>query len=65
VTKASHSGRSFASRVAGSLLHAVDLQELVCEDVASYEALALSLATDAARSAVWPHVGAGRSWVAG
>ena len=44
-----YSGRSFASRVAGSLLHAVGLPELACEDVASYEALALSLATDAPR----------------
>jgi len=44
-----YSGRSFASRVAGSLLHAVGLPELVCENVASYEALALTLATDVPR----------------
>ena len=44
-----YSGRSFASRVAGSLLKTVGLPELVCEDVASYEALALALATDAPR----------------
>jgi predicted O-linked N-acetylglucosamine transferase (SPINDLY family) len=40
------SGRSFASRVAGSLLHAVGAPELVCADVAAYEALALALARD-------------------
>jgi len=44
-----YSGRSFASRVAGSLLHAVGLKQLVCETVVSYESLALSLATDAPR----------------
>jgi predicted O-linked N-acetylglucosamine transferase (SPINDLY family) len=43
------SGRSFASRVAGSLLHALGLPELVCDDVAAYEALAFDLARDAAR----------------
>ncbi len=40
------SGRTFASRVAGSLLKAVGLPELVCEDVESYEDLAFRLATD-------------------
>lgn len=44
-----YSGRSFASRVAGSLLKAVGLPELVCEDVAAYESLAFALATDAPR----------------
>ena len=44
-----YSGRTFASRVAGSLLKAVGLPELVCEDVATYEALALDMATDAPR----------------
>lgn len=39
-------GRSFASRVAGSLLHAVGLPELVTETLAGYEALALRLATE-------------------
>jgi predicted O-linked N-acetylglucosamine transferase (SPINDLY family) len=43
------SGRSFASRVAGSLLHAVGAPELVCADVASYQALALALGRDDAR----------------
>ncbi|MBX3603061.1 MAG: hypothetical protein KF863_20755 [Rubrivivax sp.] len=43
------SGRTFASRVAGSLLHAVGAPELVCDDVAAYEALALDLARDASR----------------
>ena len=44
-------GRSFASRVAGSLLHAVGLPELVTDDAAAYEALALELARDPARLA--------------
>jgi protein O-GlcNAc transferase len=39
-------GRSFASRVAGSLLHAVGLPELVTETLDEYEALALRLARD-------------------
>ena len=38
------SGQSFASRVAGSLLHAVGLPELVTSCLADYEALALQLA---------------------
>lgn len=41
------SGESFASRVAGSLLHAVDLPELVTESWSDYHALALRLARDA------------------
>jgi len=40
------SGQAFASRVAGSLLHAVGLPELVTTSVADYEALALKLARD-------------------
>jgi predicted O-linked N-acetylglucosamine transferase (SPINDLY family) len=44
-------GRSFAARVAGSLLHAIGLEELVTESVAAYEALALALARDPARLA--------------
>jgi len=44
-------GRSFAARVAGSLLHALDMPELVTETVADYERLALDLATDPARLA--------------
>jgi len=41
-------GRSFAGRVGASLLHAVGLPELVTESLPEYEALAQSLATDAA-----------------
>jgi predicted O-linked N-acetylglucosamine transferase (SPINDLY family) len=39
-------GRSFASRVAASALHAVGLPELVAHSLADYEALALRLAAD-------------------
>jgi predicted O-linked N-acetylglucosamine transferase (SPINDLY family) len=39
------SGESFASRVAGSLLRAVGLPELITTSLADYEALALRLAT--------------------
>src|SRR5207244_3040228 len=42
-------GSAFAARVASSLLHAVGLPELVTQSPADYEALALALATDAAR----------------
>jgi len=38
-------GRSFAARVAGSLLHAIGLPELVTGSLSEYEALALRLAT--------------------
>ena len=41
-------GSTFAARVAGSLLHAVGLSELVTTSVADYEALALKLARDPA-----------------
>jgi predicted O-linked N-acetylglucosamine transferase (SPINDLY family) len=41
-------GHSFAARVAGSLLHAVGLPELVTETLDEYEALALRLARDPA-----------------
>jgi predicted O-linked N-acetylglucosamine transferase (SPINDLY family) len=44
-------GQAFASRVAGSLLHAAGLPELVTADAAQYEALALALATDRPRLA--------------
>lgn len=44
-------GRSFAARVAASLLHAIGLPELIAETAADYEALALTLATDPARLA--------------
>jgi protein O-GlcNAc transferase len=42
-------GRSFASRVAASLLHAVGLPELITRDLAEYERLALMLAREPAR----------------
>jgi predicted O-linked N-acetylglucosamine transferase (SPINDLY family) len=38
-------GQSFAGRVAASLLRAVGLPELIADDLAGYEALALKLAT--------------------
>ena len=39
-------GETFASRVAGSLLHAAGLPELVTSTLAEYEGLALRLAED-------------------
>jgi predicted O-linked N-acetylglucosamine transferase (SPINDLY family) len=42
-------GASFASRVAASLLKALDLPELIAAGQEAYEALAISLATDASR----------------
>ncbi|MFT3813368.1 MAG: tetratricopeptide repeat protein [Acidovorax sp.] len=42
-------GAAFAGRVAASLLHAVGLPELVTENQADYEALAIALATDSTR----------------
>jgi protein O-GlcNAc transferase len=44
-------GSGFASRVAASLLHAIDLPELVVDGIADYEALALALASDPPRLA--------------
>jgi predicted O-linked N-acetylglucosamine transferase (SPINDLY family) len=44
-------GETFASRVAGSLLNAVGTPELVCRDLAHYEATVLELAADPARRA--------------
>jgi predicted O-linked N-acetylglucosamine transferase (SPINDLY family) len=44
-------GGSFAGRVASSLLHAVGLPELITEDLAAYEALAIALASDRERLA--------------
>lgn len=44
-------GRSFASRVAGSLLRAIGMPELITDNLADYEALALTLAQDPARLA--------------
>ncbi len=42
-------GRSFVARVAASLLHAIDLPELVADSAQAYEAKALELATDPAK----------------
>ena len=42
-------GNTFAGRVAGSLLHAIGLPELVTHSLADYEALALQLAANPAR----------------
>ena len=42
-------GATFAQRVAASLLHAVDLEALVCADQAAYRDTVLALAGDAAR----------------
>lgn len=46
-----HTGRSFASRVATSLLHAVGLPELITDSFSGYEQLAMELAADPARLA--------------
>lgn len=46
-------GRSFASRVAASLLSAVGLRELITSSLADYEALALELARSPARLATF------------
>lgn len=43
------SGRSFAARVAGSLLRAIGLPELITDNLEDYEALALALARDPER----------------
>jgi predicted O-linked N-acetylglucosamine transferase (SPINDLY family) len=42
-------GRTFAGRVAASLLSAVGMEELITSSLAEYEALALALATDTVR----------------
>jgi len=44
-------GRTFCSRMAGSLLHAVGLTELVTHTLADYEALAIALGNDRPRMA--------------
>jgi predicted O-linked N-acetylglucosamine transferase (SPINDLY family) len=44
-------GRAFAQRVASSLLHAVKLDELVCQDMDGYRSTVLALAADAPRRA--------------
>lgn len=41
-------GQAFAGRVAGSLLKAMDMPELICANLAEYEQKALKLATDRA-----------------
>ena len=46
-----YTGGSFPSRVAGSLLHAIGMGELVADSLQGYEALALALAHDPARLA--------------
>lgn len=43
------SGRTFASRVAASLLHSVGLPELICHSFSEYESLALVLARNPER----------------
>jgi protein O-GlcNAc transferase len=43
------SGETFASRVAGSLLHAIGLPETIAESLSAYEVLAQSLAHDPTR----------------
>jgi predicted O-linked N-acetylglucosamine transferase (SPINDLY family) len=54
-------GDSFVGRVAASLLHAVGLPELVAPDMAGYEALARSLASDPGRiAALKAHLRAAR-----
>jgi predicted O-linked N-acetylglucosamine transferase (SPINDLY family) len=55
-------GRSFAGRVASSLLHAAGLPELATATLADYESLALKLARDpAARRAVREKLSANRT----
>ena len=55
-------GEAFASRVAGSLLHAVGLGELACASVADYETTAIALLNDPQRlRAMRAHLEAGRS----
>jgi predicted O-linked N-acetylglucosamine transferase (SPINDLY family) len=40
-----YSGKTFASRVAGSLLHAVGVPDTICDSVEAYEAKVMELAT--------------------
>jgi predicted O-linked N-acetylglucosamine transferase (SPINDLY family) len=44
-------GKSFAGRVAGCLLQAIDLPELIADSLSSYEAMALKLAREPKRLA--------------
>lgn len=56
-----YAGHSFASRVAASLLHAVDLPELVAYDLAAYQSKVMCLATDCSeRAAIRQHLIAAR-----
>jgi predicted O-linked N-acetylglucosamine transferase (SPINDLY family) len=55
-------GRTFASRVAASLVHAAGLPELACRDVAHYEETIIALAGDAPRrQAMRAHLVAART----
>jgi predicted O-linked N-acetylglucosamine transferase (SPINDLY family) len=61
VPLATRRGETFASRVAASLLEAVGLPELVCDDDAGYEALVVALLHDRARlTALREHLDSGR-----
>ncbi len=54
-------GRTFASRVAASLVHAVGLQELACRDVGHYEETVIELARNLGRrQAMHEHLVAAR-----
>lgn len=56
-----YSGRTFASRVAGSLLHAIGMPDTVCDSVEAYEAKVLELAHDQdKRLAIRRHIEAAR-----
>ena len=58
-------GGAFPSRVAGSLLHAAGIPEMVTSSLADYEALALQLARDPARlAAIKARLAANRSTTA-
>jgi predicted O-linked N-acetylglucosamine transferase (SPINDLY family) len=46
-----HSGRTFVSRMAGSLLHAVGLPDLVTDSAEAYERMAITLGREPARVA--------------
>ena len=53
-------GKTFAGRVAASLLHAIDLPELITDNLSDYAALALRLANDsqqlaAIKNKLWQH----------
>jgi predicted O-linked N-acetylglucosamine transferase (SPINDLY family) len=48
-------GKSFAARVAASLLHAVGMQELVTDSADDYERLAFAIATDSEKLAALRH----------